>query len=112
MDAASRDLNITDIRVCLHCLAFKLVSMNRGKVFGRLAGGKANPAEDRARAASSRGVQFSFCLFNPGKMMLVPDSSQPGQTRGICGSMNALTSLRHRNENQGAKNSSINLRPS
>jgi hypothetical protein len=48
--------------------------------FGRLAGGKTNPAQDTAKAASSSRVQLFFLLFNPGKMMLVPDSSQPGKS--------------------------------
>jgi hypothetical protein len=32
---------------------------------------------------------YSFYLFNPGKMMLVPGSSQPDKS-GNCGSMSAL----------------------
>jgi hypothetical protein len=67
--------------------------MNRWKV--SLGGSrviKLTP-QDTAKAASSSRVQLFFLTFNPGKMMLVPDSSQPVKA-GNWGSMNALTSRR------------------
>jgi hypothetical protein len=69
-------------------LDFKLFDEPLEGFFGRLAGDKANPAQDTAKAASSSHVQLFFLLFNPGKMMLVPDSSQPVKS-GNCGSMSA-----------------------
>jgi hypothetical protein len=41
--------------------------MTRWKVLGRLAVGKANPAEDRAKAASSTCVQLFFVPFQSRK---------------------------------------------
>jgi hypothetical protein len=77
--------------------------MTRWKVLGRLAVGKANPAEDRAKAAHRHAYSYSLYLFNPGKMMLVPRLFSAGQKRETAGSMNALTSLRHREGYQGVK---------
>ena len=72
MDAVSSDRNITDIPRLLVLPRFQIGSMNRGKVFGRPAGGTASPAEDRARAASSRGVQVFFLPFQSRKDGLFP----------------------------------------
>jgi hypothetical protein len=52
--------------------------------FGRFAVGKSNLAEDTAKQLHRHAYSYSFYLFNPGKTMLFPDSSQPvksGQLR-------------------------------
>jgi hypothetical protein len=64
--------------------------MNRWEVFEKLAVGKVNPAEDRATRLHQDAYSHFCLLFNPGKVMLVTDSSQPDRS-GNCGSMNALT---------------------
>ena len=48
--------------------------------FGRLAVGKTNLAEDTAKRLHRHAYSYSFNLFNPGKTVLVPDSSQPGKS--------------------------------
>jgi hypothetical protein len=72
MDAVSRDRNITDIPRLPVLPRFQVGSMNRGKVCWKAAGGTANPAEDRARAASSRSVQVFFLPFQSRKDGLFP----------------------------------------
>jgi hypothetical protein len=74
-------------------LAFKLFDEPLEGFFGRLAGGKTNPLKTQRKRLHPVAYSYSFYLFNPGKMMLVPDSSQPGKA-GNWGSMSALTSRR------------------
>jgi hypothetical protein len=57
--------------------------------FGRLAVGKINLAEDTAKRLHRHAYSYSFNLFNPGKTVLVPDSSQPVKA-GDCGSMSIV----------------------
>ncbi len=51
--------------------------------FGRRAGGKANRLKTERSGFIETRTANSFYLFNPGKMMLVPDSSQSGKA-GNC----------------------------
>ena len=54
--------------------------MNRWEVFEKLAVGKANPAEDRAKRLHHDAYSYFGLLFNPGKVLLVTDSSQPDRS--------------------------------
>jgi len=54
--------------------------MNRWEVFEKLAVGKANPAEDRAKRLHQDAYSYFGLLFNPGKILLVTDSSQPDRS--------------------------------
>jgi hypothetical protein len=52
---------------------------------------------------------YSFYLFNPGKMMLVPNVSV-GPSAGFCGSMTELQASSKLRESREVKPSPINLR--
>ena len=53
------------------------------EVLWEVAVSKTNPAEDSAKPLHQDAYSYSFYLFNPGKMMLVPDSSQSGKSETL-----------------------------
>jgi hypothetical protein len=68
--------------------------MNRWKVsLGGSRAAKLTRLKTQRKRLHQVAYSYSFYLFNPGKMMLIPDSSQSVEA-GNCGSMWALTSWR------------------
>lgn len=88
---------------------FQVVRFTAGRFLGGSLVGKANPTEGRAKRLHDIRTAYSFYLFNPGKTVLGPDSSQPGKA-GNCGSMSTINSQRHREGRPGVNHPSINLR--
>jgi hypothetical protein len=72
-------VNVTGITSLLAVPDSSYFNEAREGFFGRLAGGKAYPDQDRAKAASSRRVQLFSLVFQSRKDDACPESSQPGK---------------------------------